>query len=114
MNAAIVFRFYNSNQPSFCHRSQFSTKLHSFVSVKSTSGFIKSTESFMFMLLFTGLCYWIYAERTLKLLFIKVQGHSALKNLLNALLPVQLGGRVDALVESSTNTRRVYSGVDGR
>lgn len=46
-----------------------------------------------------------------------VQGYSALKNLIYALLPVQRGRRVEALKESRAlceRTKCIYSGIDGR
>lgn len=86
-----------------------------FSSLKSTFGLIKSETSFMFTFSFRGLSSRIYAQKALKRHFIMVQGYSALRNLIYALLP--RGRRVEALKESRAqceHTECIYSGIDGR
>lgn len=87
------------------------------VSLSSAFGFIKSQTSFMLTFSFSELSSWIYAREALKRHFIMVQGYSALKNLIYALLPVQRGRPVEALKESRAqceHTECIYSGIDGR
>ena len=87
------------------------------MSLKNTLGLIQSQKFFMPTFSFSGLCYWIYAREALKWLFIMVQGHLALKNIIYALLPAQRGRWVEALKESRAQCEHaecIYSEVDGR